>query len=718
VTISAKPTVLRMLVGVIFMLSLSPAKAEMRPTLNLSGQVGLIDMPSGDQMPDGFLTYDHSRFGPVLKNSLRFQITPRLSGIFRYVGLHGWNQNLCPPDCKGANIFPIYYDRNFDISYQILTEGRYLPAITVGLQDFIGTGLSAAEYIAATKTFDRRVKVTAGLGFGRLGSYNPIGQPLGPRANVAIGNGGNFNIKQWFHGDAAPFAGVEYMVNDKWTAKLEYSSDIYAEEAGRRGMFERKSPFNFGVEFQQNDTFRFGAYYMYGSQLGLNLSVTLNPAQRPAGGMGGPAPLPVIVRPSPRGDPAAWGTDWLAQSDVKEVLIGNLTRNLDQTGIEIESLGVTRDTAQVRFRNTKYDAAAQAVGRVARAMSRVMPASVERFEIVPMDHGIPGAKVVLARSDLEQFEFAPDGAASLLVRTDLVDGGVPLPGTAFNSQLYPRFSWALTPFLRTRQFDPANPLQAGIGARLGARYEIASGLYVSGAVTDLFASNIKDRKIPNPSVLPHVRSDAARYDTRANPDLESLTIAYYTRLSPNIYGRVTAGYLERMFGGLSTEVLYRPINRNWALAAEANYVRQRDSNGGLGFGEYNYGVVTGHVSGYYDFGNGFHAQVDVGRYLAGDVGATLAVTREFANGWRIGAFATKTNVSAAKFGEGSFDKGITLQIPFSWLTGQPTRAFRPVVIRPIGRDGGARLDVNDRLYEVLRSYDQTRLDAQWGRVLK
>ena len=189
-------------------------------------------------------------------------------------------------------------------------------------------------------------------------------------------------------------------------------------------------------------------------------------------------------------------------------------------------------------------------------------------------------------------------------------------------------------------------------------------------------------------------------------------------VAAGIYGRVTAGYLERMFGGLSTEVLYRPENRRWALGAEVNYVKQRDSNGGLGFGEYNYGVLTGHVSGYYDFGNGFHVQVDVGRYLAGDVGATLAISREFENGWRIGAFATKTNVSAARFGEGSFDKGITLQIPFSWFTGQPSRAVRPVLIRPISRDGGARLDVTDRLYEVLRSYDETRLDAQWGRVLK
>ena len=84
--------------------------------------------------------------------------------------------------------------------------------------------------------------------------------------------------------------------------------------------------------------------------------------------------------------------------------------------------------------------------------------------------------------------------------------------------------------------------------------------------------------------------------------------------------------------------------------------------------------------------------------------------------WRV--CHQKPNVSAKDFGEGSFDKGIYLTIPISWLSGTPTRLGRTIVLRPIGGDGGARLNVNGRLYEVLRSYDQTRLDDQWGRVWK
>ena len=43
--------------------------------------------------------------------------------------------------------------------------------------------------------------------------------------------------------------------------------------------------------------------------------------------------------------------------------------------------------------------------------------------------------------------------------------------------------------------------------------------------------------------------------------------------------------------------------------------------------------------------------------LAGDKGVTLDLSRRFKSGFTMGVFATKTNLSAEEFGEGSFDKG-------------------------------------------------------------
>ncbi|MDO9524471.1 MAG: YjbH domain-containing protein, partial [Gemmobacter sp.] len=126
--------------------------------------------------------------------------------------------------------------------------------------------------------------------------------------------------------------------------------------------------------------------------------------------------------------------------------------------------------------------------------------------------------------------------------------------------------------------------------------------------------------------------------------------------------------------------------------------------------------VTGHASAYYALGNGYSSQLDVGRYLAGDWGATLSLDREFSNGWKVGAFATITDVPFARFGEGSFDKGIRVTIPLNWATGQPSRSTSSTEIRPIQRDGGARVTVDGRLYDAVRGYHGQGLDAQWGRV--
>ena len=696
----------------------APALAEMRPTINLSGATGLIDMPSGEQQPDGFLNIDHGQFGPISRNTLTFQIAPRLSGSFRYLGIRDWNHLFCPPNCANVNKFSTYYDRNFDLRYQILKETRYLPSVTIGLQDFIGTGLSAAEYIAATKSFGPRLKVTAGLGFGRLGSYGSIGAPLGPRPKVVIGQGGKVNYKEWFRGPAAPFGGVEYQVTDKLSLKAEYSSDAYTDEAAKRQTFARKSPFNFGLEYQESPMIRLGAYYLYGSELGFNISITLNTAQRPRGGIGGPGPEPVKPRPALTSHPEVWTTGWLAQADAKDILIGNLTRNLVRTGISVESLGVTADTAQVRFRNTIYDAEAQAVGRVARAMTQVMPASVETFEIIPVVNGLPTAMVTLKRSDIEALEFAPDAGAQLHGRAAITDAGALLANSAANPLLYPKFTWSLGPYLRTFLFDPKAPFQISGGLRLAGKYEIKPGLILSAAVTKGLFGHNRINSGGDKSPLPPVRRETDIYNAKADPDLEILTAAWYASLGRDLYGRVTVGYLERMFGGISGEVLWKPVAARWALGVDLNYVAQRNPDGGLGFGTYNYKVATGHLSGYYDLGKGYHVQLDLGRYLAGDVGGTLTLSREFQNGWKVGIFATLTNVSARNFGEGSFDKGIMLSIPVAWFSGQPSRAITPYDIRPLTRDGGARLEVDDRLYDILHGYDRAGLDAQWGRVWK
>ncbi|MFY0696170.1 MAG: YjbH domain-containing protein, partial [Lentibacter algarum] len=74
-------------------------------TYGVSG--GLIDMPTAEVGPDGRLITTISHFGGTTKTNLSFQLTPRISGVFRYSGIKG----LTAP---GSGL-STYFDRSFDV---------------------------------------------------------------------------------------------------------------------------------------------------------------------------------------------------------------------------------------------------------------------------------------------------------------------------------------------------------------------------------------------------------------------------------------------------------------------------------------------------------------------------------------------------------------------------------------------------------------------------
>lgn len=687
------------------MLSGGAAFAEMTRSLNINGATGLIDMPSGEAQDDAAFSFSTALVGPLTRATISFQITERLSASFRFNTWRDWNSVINDGDDPTK-----YFDRSFDLRYQVLKEGEFLPALTIGLIDFTGQGNTSAEYIAATKNFGDRVKVTAGLGWGRLGSYGTIGQPFGDRPPLEESDYGKPNAKQWFKGDAAPFAGLEVKLSDTWTFKGEYSSDAYVLEEGR-GLLERNSPFNFGFEYQKGPNARYGIYSLYGTEVGLVFHLVLDPKTRATGGVMGAAPVAVKARPSRASDPDAYDGGWVSQPDAGPLLRKNLAKRLAVDGIIIENLSYTATTVQIRIRNNRIDAGSQAVGRTARALSHVMPASVEMFEIVPVVNGVGASKITIRRTDLESLEYVADNATLLRERVSITDAGGLLPNAVGDDGLYPKFRWSLKPAFRMTE-----PLKGDLGLRLAASYDISPGLVVSGSIYGRVLGNIDRSGNYSDSLLPHVRTDGSRYAKYGDPALERLTLAWYGRPAADLFSRVTVGYLERMHAGVSGELLWKPADSRLALGVELNYSKQRDSDGMFGFDEYDYDIVTGHISAYYDFGNGYLGQLDVGRYLAGDVGATISLDRVFVNGWRIGAFATVTDATSEEFGPGGFDKGIRFSIPLNWALGNQSKSAFGATLRPSIGDGGARLDVDGRLYDSIRDYHIDALDPEWNRV--
>ncbi len=281
------------------------AEPQLKPGAGTFGLPGLIDMPTAESNPEGLITASVFRFPGALRITATFQVTDRLTGAFRY--------SRVPGVFTGGTAL---YDRSFDVQYRVLDEKGWRPAVAIGLRDFIGTGVYSGEYIVASKTITPRLRATAGLGWGRLGSHGDIGSPFGTRPALNIGEGGKANTDQFFRGPVAPFVGLAWQATDRLALKAEYSSDAYPRETAA-GTFSRDSSVNLGFEYRFNKWASVTGYYLYGTELGLQFNLVVDPRQAPAPSGLETAPLPVRPRPSPAADPEAWATDWTSDPEVQ-----------------------------------------------------------------------------------------------------------------------------------------------------------------------------------------------------------------------------------------------------------------------------------------------------------------------------------------------------------------------------------------------------------------
>lgn len=675
-----------------------PARAEeVPPSGSDFGGMGLIETRNARLREDGTL-----EAGTAIRHQRRFwfvnfQALPFLETTFRLT------ERLDATAGAGMTT-----DRSFDLKLRLVEESDLLPAIAIGLQDFIGTGLYAGEYIVASKRwygFD----ISAGLGWGRLGTGGEWTSPLALASDRFrdrprdVGRGGTLQ-RNWFRGeDVAPFAGVEWSAPPLGTpwgaveglrAKLEWSGDALRDERGgypaRRpdGRGAAESRVNLGLQWS-NDWLDAGLHWVHGTDLLFRLSLRMNPAEPPR--IPPPAHPPLPARAA---RPAA------GEAEQARLVFAAL----EEAGFRPLAFRQDGLVAEIALQGGDARTLPQLSTAVLRATQPVLPPDAEMLRLRWWQSGVEVAVLEVPRGALEalaRHRASPEEAwlASHLLPAS---GGIP-PGSLANPG--PFWDWEIGPRLALQLGDPTRSLrwQAALGA--SARVEFGGGWALAGGVGQALLGNLSGG-LPSDSLLPHVRSDYARYAREGETAITALYAERIWNIAPDVFARATLGYLEPMFGGASAELLWRPQGRGFGLGLDLNWVAQRDYGQKLGF--LGYSVATGHASLYADLPWwNLYGVLRAGRYLAGGWGATIEVGRRFDSGIEVGGFATFTDVSAAQFGEGSFDKGLYVRLPLE-LFGRRSRAIGSALIRPVQRDGGQRLGVDNPLWEVTR---EGRADA-------
>ena len=211
-------------------------------------------------------------------------------------------------------------------------------------------------------------------------------------------------------------------------------------------------------------------------------------------------------------------------------------------------------------------------------------------------------------------------------------------------------------------------------------------------------NNFDQLRNPSNSLLPHVRSDIQEYLKEGSSNIARFKLDYIWSPRNDWFARLDVGLIEEMYGGIGGEILYRPFDSLFAIGVTGHFLKQREYKQRFGFRDYE--VFTGHLTSYLKLPRDLLLQIHGGRYLAKDKGVTLDISRRFKSGFRLGVFATRTDVPKELFGEGSFDKGFYFNIPLDLFYSDYRNGNISFAMHPLTRDGGAMLNNHNALYGI------------------
>ncbi|OYQ00820.1 hypothetical protein B7L09_27755 [Pseudomonas mandelii] len=664
------------------------AHAEPRLTQNDFGGVGLMQTPTARMAPAGELSVNASRTDPYTRYSVSLQPYEWLEGSFRYTAIT--NRRYGPESLSGDQS---YKDKAVDLKVRLWQESHWAPELALGFRDVGGTGLFSSEFLVANKRYDD-FDFSAGIAWGYIGNRGDFDNPLGWAADRfktrPDGEGtGDVNTNAYFRGRPSLFGGVTYQTPwDPLSLKLEYEGNDYKKEP-KDNAIKQDSPINIGAVFKLTDSVDLSAGWERGNtaMFGITLHTNFVSRKAPAKTYDPPAERLPTQAPATPPDQVNWA---------------NVSQRLQKNaGYKVERITQRGPELFVYGEQTNYFHSAKAVGRASRILDNSVNDDIDWFTLVNKRYDMPLEETSVPRETFREVVNNEEPLQTLHRATE-VNGAMPHTETTLYTAARDPFSYGVGLGYKQNVGGPDGLLYQ-LSADADAEYRFTRNTWWSGLLSANLVNNYDNFTYDAPSGLPRVRTDLRKYLTTSDVTMPTFQLSHAEQLDKDLYGMVYGGYLESMFAGVGGEVLFRPAGQRWSVGADLNYVRQREFN--QGFGLRDYSTVTGHITGYTDLPFDTQAAVSVGRYLARDWGATVDLSREFRNGVRFGAWATLTTATKAEYGEGSFDKGIYISIPFDELMSMSTMRRANIVWSPLTRDGGARLNRSYWLHSMTDSRD-------------
>ncbi len=683
---------------------MSSAQAEnSNHSATITGPLGLNTVPGARMAPAGTISTGVSTLDPYVHGYIGFQIADPL-----YINIRQ-SAEVSNINKDARRLYP-----GVDFKLRVLSENTYRPAVAVGLQSAIGHKRMAGEYITMSKRY-HDFDFTLGAGWGRFGSAGHIENPLksltshfGKRRSLD----GEMPAmpSSWFTGeDIGFFGGVEYFTPyiDGLSAKLDWGADRFEAE---------RAAFNFDAPAP------WSASLVYRPVPWADTSIGIQGTEK------------IMGRVSFQASPDIWpfkshedGTPKpLRQFRAGIASPAQMQIAADNDGIHLYDVSSDEKFARAQLHMDKNIPAPRQLGRAARHMANHGGPAIEELYITPSIHNLRGPTVRLLRSDFEQALALNQGSAAEMWRNTqfVTDDSKPEKTERDN-----RFSFL--DYLGPKNFKLILDNEVSLSEEdSGTLYRTAIiiektvpeffGFLTSGAALRInIADNLDNIHKFRPRAILPVRSDVDDFADNTFA-VEKLFTSYTHSFHPNTHAAVTGGYLEEMYAGFGGEVLYRPFGKRFAVGTEAWLALKRDPFAKYAMGLNGDHLLSGHVQAWYDVPDyDVTVQARVGRYLAEDIGGTLALQKDFTNGAKIEGFVTLTdNADFDVFGGTTHAyNGIRLSLPLGSIKYVPPGSEARVKFAPQGRDIGQSVNNPLPLYEATENFSKDHIIAHWNGVL-
>jgi len=651
---------------------------------NYQMQGGYFAMPSARMQKAGSVGFGFAYMAPYKVYSLVFQYFDHLELSGNYWIWSGIT------DCVLGEEFGDFADRAANVKFGLLRREDgipFLPEISFGINDFIGTCRFISYYVVATQQFiDYNLELSVGWGSNRINGFF---------AGLAWSPFRKFKYIKDF-----TFA-VEYDAND-------YTKNVHEHRDGRKVNFR----INAGFHYRFLNIFHVAVSSIRGRDVAASASIDYNFGETKGF-------FPKIFDPLPYKAPVNLEPVGLLRTE-KE-LASELCRAFKEQGFDLYTVVLStneksEDILWLKVVNVRYREEEVVRERIQHLLASLLPSNIASVQVVIEASGIASQQYDYNQKELRRYYEGKLSNLEFEVISPMREVSA-YPNKYDSVTLYKRskpiWMWSFRPRFRSYFGSAKGKFKYDVGLITGPEGYLFDQIYYNITMSYTIKSSmfdVGDFDLLNPSKIINVRSDAIRYHQSNSFHVDQAFLQKSSNWGKGYFSRIAVGYFETAYAGVAVEALYYPVWANWAIGAEFATVLKRSYHG-LGFQKVRklcpitYEDFVG-IQYFLDFHYQYQPlnldfTASLGQFLAKDKGIRMEMGRTFSSGLRVGVWYTFTNGNDSVNRKRYYDKGFSFTMPLDLFMNKSSRTRIGYAMSAWLRDVGARASTGVPLYPTL-----------------